>query len=210
MPTAPASLEEYIDEAGQIDVYSVVTITNNGSDTFKQDYANRRYTIEPGASRGVPYHGMVLWCGDPRSMDVPNDPKRRFRTDEFKRLRIFYGVYDDMTQWEARIPKLGVESLTGQVITTVLEDPDGLQTKPNITGEQDRLDFLSKELKATQERLSALMALMEGEQSNPSIPVSQVPTNLPQPASPDSSTTSNQIPMDDGAKEVPQKMKVSP
>lgn len=207
----PDTLEEYLDEEGRIDVYSSVVIENVGDTDFVGDYASRRYVIKPGQSRGVPYHGMVYWCGDPRAFDVPNDPKRRFRTDEFKRLRILYGVYDDMAQWYLRTPKLKVMSLGGKEITSVLEDPDGIKNgPPDINSEKDRIDFLTKELAETKARFESIMALMAGEADNPSVPLANLPTNLPQPASPDSSTEANQIPVDDGAKEVPQKMKVSP
>jgi len=117
------ALEEILNPEGTIRPYTMVKITNRGMTPFdgqKSFYENVEYPLAPGESRVVPYYAMCLWCGDPRAIDHPTDVRIRHRTDEWKRLRQFYGVYDDLTLIPSMIPHLEVTTLTGHRIYTIL------------------------------------------------------------------------------------------
>lgn len=173
-----AAIAEIASDEGVITDWQTMTLVNKGSDPFTIEYAMQKYIIpangslEKGNFAVVPYHAFVLYCGDPRSYDVPGDDKQRYRSDEWKRLRCRYGVYDDVSPSTLQqIPKLEAYTIHGDRVLTVLEDPEGVDSFPNsptgaVSQQQRTNDLLSKQLAEMQAKVDNLLAL-QNQQNNP-------------------------------------------
>ncbi|MGI9609650.1 MAG: hypothetical protein ACR2NL_05085 [Acidimicrobiia bacterium] len=131
---------------------SVVVYAENAmTRPFKGKYANQWYSIGPGETKLVPYHAMVLWAGDPRSVDKAQ-MHEKYRTHEYNRLRKKYGIYENSDR-VGELPQIvytDVES--GERLITVIDNPEqpasGLSTG-NVTADlQSQVSNLEAQLRA--------------------------------------------------------------
>lgn len=98
-------------------------VTNVGDRPYTDGYAGTTYLFNPGATQVVPKEAADLWFGDPT---VRNEKHRRRREQEYDRLRIRYGGFDDNDIFEENRPRVKVTSIDGETeFTTVLDDPQG-------------------------------------------------------------------------------------
>lgn len=149
---------------GKIDDWVTVKVVNNGDKDLRVDYANKRWDIAAHGERTLPYHCMVMLCGDPRAFDVPNDPRQRYRTEEWQRLRVRYGIYEHMHLVDEMLPKLAVYSLQGNPITTVLDDPEGdADTVQSMNeSEFERLQKANVQMQKQMEQISRRLEQLTG------------------------------------------------
>jgi hypothetical protein len=137
---------------------TAVRIRNAGTKQFRAKYAGEWYIIPPNVDHIVPYDAMVLWCGDPTLVDI--DKKRRFRTHEYARLCVKYGVYENADRMGENFPKLEIYNLADNTqIITVLDDPLGMNLTPEtqtIAVNQRQAD----QLRLMQEQFEAMQAEM--------------------------------------------------
>lgn len=127
-------------------------------DAFTGRWAGVVYVIPAGQETLVPWDAMANWFGNPNLID--RLPLHRNRTREFARLRIKYGVYDDMTTWAARVPSVEITTLDGtEKIVPVIHDPDGNHLNPAVESEAERsilrdtVDSMSQQLRVLQAKL---------------------------------------------------------
>lgn len=131
-------------------------------------YDSLEYVIKPGQDLIVQWEAMCLWVGNPDAADI--DDRRRFRTDEFRRLTVKYGVYERHHMMAELFPKLSVFDLTtGTKLITVCEDPEGKHLTPEV-----QMASQNEMLKAQLDQMQAQMAMVMQQlaQANPNIIVS--------------------------------------
>lgn len=145
----------------------VIYAENYGDEPLVWKYANQRYRLPPGQETIIPWEAMALYMGDPNLIDVPGDDRRRYRTDELKRLYFKHGAHDgDQVKWEANKPRVHCRSLDGEPIITVVDDPAGEHLTPEVSTRaqnimlQERMRRLEAELKS----LKRAERVSEGEQ----------------------------------------------
>lgn len=129
-----------------------------GGKDFKDKYDGEVYIIKTGGSAFVPWEAACRWLGDPNLVDDTNDKSRR---NEYNRLSVKYGVYENEELWEANRPTISVYSMDGDRITMLLDDPEGdeiLVAEQTIRESQqmeDRLQQMEREMVALRRRLRA-------------------------------------------------------
>lgn len=101
----------------------IVRVTNDGDKPFVGKFDGEKFTIAPKSETLVPYGAMVLWLGDPSARNT--DERNRHRVAENKRLHVKYGAYEDQEKWEVNRPTLSAFTLEGELIPTVVTDPEG-------------------------------------------------------------------------------------
>lgn len=136
---------------------TVVRLRNDGTKGFTQKYGGIKYNIPPGSEIIVPYMAMCLWLGHPNAVDI--DKKRRFRTQEFQRLCVKWGVYEHHELIDERFPKVSAWDVVDPTkeLITVVKDPDGKHLTPDIQTKLDR-DNLLEQMRAMQQQLAMLQA----------------------------------------------------
>lgn len=188
MPNAAnPAIDELINPVnGVIDEFTQVRVVNGTNQPIRWQYASRWFEIpgqnDPQGRRPhtvMPYHAMVLYCGDPRTFDVQGDMRQRDRTNEFKRLCTLYGVYDNIDNKtpQTHFPLVQVYTLNDTRLITVLDDPTGETTSDeasNLTAleQMQRLVAAQGEaLRQYQAQLAEMSRQMNGgfdESDNPS------------------------------------------
>lgn len=125
-------------------VGEVWRIRNVGTHEFKDSYNGNVYRAAVGSDTIVPVEAGILWLGNPNTRDI--DPRRLDRTNEFKRLRVRYGAYDNLDQpqgvtpmWDNVKPKVEAFTLDGDRVLTVVDDPFGELTAPVELTHQERI-----------------------------------------------------------------------
>lgn len=145
--------------------YTTVRVVNTGDKLLPMEWNSRKYHLKPGGINYVPYDCMKYWCGDPRAFDVPNGrPHERFRTNEWARLRILYGIYEntsDVQLMTSNLPSIEVYTPSGLRIPTVLDDPEGL-TMDEFANQVSELDSAKSEIELLRNELAKAMARMDG------------------------------------------------
>ena len=148
------------DTGTQIKYPQMVRIKNEGDSVFEARYAGERYRLVPGADTFIPWDAACLWFGHPYAVDVPGDKRKRYRTDELKRLYVKYGIYEHHDKREAMFPKVSVwDVATGERFTTVIDDPDGRNLNPAAITQADN-ESLQRQLAVMQEQMAMLQAQM--------------------------------------------------
>lgn len=175
--------------------YDTVRIRNVGTLPWSDKWNNQLYRCQPNGEALVPFAGVCLWFGHPSAIDVPNDPKQRYRTEEFQRLCVKYGVYDrheefvpgqvfvdDRGKDKNPIPQIEVYDLEGERLTTVLEDPDGTSMAPFSQAEQETLDLRVQIAQLQRQMQTLVQQAAVQERANTSIAQSpNVSDDLPDP-----------------------------
>lgn len=156
----------------------VVRITNQGTDEFRQKHGGRLYRIPPGSTAIVSFEAMCLWLGHPDAVDI--DKKRRFRSDEFRRLCVKWGVYEHHNLADERFPKLLVEDIEGDRIITVVDDPEGKHLTPDVQTRAER-DRLQDQMQAMQRQMAALQAQIQQQSQDDAAKVAAGDTRTDEP-----------------------------
>lgn len=144
-----------------------VTIVNDGDREFSMKYGPRdRMVLPPGAR--VTVVEEVAWQFTGRWW-MTNTNRNRDRVKEYDRLRVLYGAYEDDALWERNRPHLSVYDAMGNRITTVIDDPDGLQGGNAPQTEFSKTQTLEAQIALMQENQEKLqlqiMRLMEQRQN---------------------------------------------
>lgn len=149
----------------------MVRIRNDDTEPFQQKYAGTRYNLVPNAETFIPWEAMCLWFGHPFAVDVPGDKRKRYRTDELRRLYVKYGVYENHHEAKDRFPKISVWDITnGNKITTVVDDPEGKDLNPAAISQADN-EGLQAQIKAMQEQMAMMEArLLNSQNVNGAVP----------------------------------------
>src|SRR5689334_2685737 len=114
----------------------IVKVTNNGHKAVTIGWDSKYHTIEPGKTKFVPAEAAINAFGDPRTAETPRSVKTDAgevaalpsRAQEVKRLRLYYGgggLGDDRDFTLVDVPDVTVETLEGEEVKTVLQDPSG-------------------------------------------------------------------------------------
>jgi len=158
-----------------VGVGSIVKVTNEHPTRFFRGFWDlAEYVIPPGQTEFMPFEAMKLFFGDPRAVDQvrsSRDSKGLVaflpdRAGEVRRLRLLYdhgfgdytGKEGPEVVWEPhKIPQVKVETLDGQRIYTVIDDPAGHSILPAHTTQAEEADL--RETVVRQGRL--LQSLMD-------------------------------------------------
>lgn len=144
----------------------MVRIRNDDDKVFQQKYAGQRYNLVPGAETFIPWDAACLWFGHPFAVDVPGDKRKRYRSDELRRLFVKYGVYERHDEAGSKFPKVSVWDITnGERIITVVDDPEGRELNPAAISQADN-EGLQAQLKAMQEQMAMVQAQLAAQQAN--------------------------------------------
>ncbi len=132
----------------------ILQVTNVGEKLFRGQWDLVDYVIPPTGSDYIPFEAVKLFFGDPRATDKTRSARDTRglvsfipdRAAEVRRLRLLYAHgFGDYTGaegadvvWEFdKIPHMRVETLQGQRIFTVLDDPSGSSVLPAISTQAD-------------------------------------------------------------------------
>lgn len=137
----------------------MVRIRNEGDETFRAKYAGQRYVLTSGQDTLIPWDAACLWFGHPFAVDVPGDKRKRYRTDELKRLYVKYGVYERHDEAAEKFPKVSVWDLAepGKRYTTVVDDPEGKELNTAVITQADN-ESLQAQIAAMQQQMAMLQA----------------------------------------------------
>lgn len=180
----------------------VVFAENAGPTSFSQEYANARYVCDPGQRILIPWDAMCLWMGHPDAIDI--DEKRRYRTEEFERLCVKWGVYEHhdraKNNWvddkgnshPPMFPQLVITKIEDSSrVVTVVDDPEGKHLTPAVQSAadkarmEDQMDAMRRQMAAMQvqmvEMQQANAAEFAGSDTRTDEPLSRPPNKLPEP-----------------------------
>lgn len=150
----------------------IVRLKNVGTTPWKDKFNNRAYSMEPGEEIVVPFLAMCLWLGHPDAIDHPSDREKNFRFQEWRRLQVRYGSYDNVGEepivtkagtippWKDQVPKIEVLSMAGEPMVTVVDDPEGRHLKPaqqNIS----QVELMQSALERMQSQMEEMEARLE-------------------------------------------------
>lgn len=159
----------------------MVRIKNEGATVFQAKYAGQRYNLTPGADTFIPWEAACLWFGHPYAVDVPGDKRKRYRTDELRRLFVKYGVYERHDEAGDKFPQVSVWDIASQErILTVVDDPEGKNLNPAAITQADN-EGLQAQLKSMQEQMAIMQARIDAQQNN--VGMGDVPTEATETAS---------------------------
>jgi hypothetical protein len=97
--------------------------------TIELAWNGEKWRLAPGDSEFVPIEAAIRSFGDPYLVDEPTNPSR---SQEYDRIRTFWGVYaDDMKLHH--FPAVEVFSSKGEPLAMVLHDPTGETLKPVVS-----------------------------------------------------------------------------
>lgn len=150
-------------------------VTNLAKEDFRDTFCNQEYVIPAGKTGIVPDDACSLWFGHSTLLDQDREPLRR---QEFERLKIRYGAYDDVDLWEREKPLVTVEDIEGNKITTVIEDPTGETISPAPALNTD-LQVLEEEVRKQQRQIGLLMEELERRKGQESALQVELPKDEP-------------------------------
>lgn len=155
-----------------LDDSDIVRVVNTADAPFTIMYDSKSYKLEPGQDSFIPFPAAALWFGDPRSTgtlgSVVNERGLRSyipdRDTEVRRLRVKYDNQFGDENKIIRHPLVEVYALTGERITTVLDDPagDSVNVVPQTVQDQGNLMALITAQAQQIEKLTQLV--MERDQ----------------------------------------------
>lgn len=169
----------------QVKVGDIVHIFNEGTTIFRGMWDMVDVVVPPSGEDYISFEMAKLFFGDPRSNEavrsahdirgvvgfIPDRPS------EVRRLRLMYdhgfgdytGKEGPETVWEAnKIPHIRVETLKGERIWTVLDDPAGTTVIPALVSQQQDQDL--RELVRKQgQMITSLMDRLGLEGQHPAV-----------------------------------------
>lgn len=202
--------------------YTTVQMVNSGDVEFVGTYTGQEFRAGPGERIFVPFYAMCLWAGHPDAVDL--DRKRRYRTDELKRLQVKYGTHSFNGCWTTELcnGNPGVDGKSkhppmrhlpdihfyrvedGTEYMTVLADPEGKKIGAHTIAEVSQGTMESRalaDLQSTVERLQRELSVVQSSQGHASIPPAPEPRIPPAPGSSTVPTPSPQ-PVDNGDRQA--------
>lgn len=136
-------------------------VNNDESETVIFGYANQVYAIKPGRTGLVPFEGVCIKLGDPRSgpevTKIVTDDGRKFmipnRSSEMRRLSVLYGVYDQdrVDSILAAMPNVSVTNLDddAEPIVFPASDPNCSRFTP-MDVDQSQMAMMQRQLEKMQ------------------------------------------------------------
>lgn len=132
--------------------FAVVVNTSGDRDLSFPVPGNKRATIKPGERQMMPFDTIASAFGHPNARNLSH--KDRSREELYAQLRTYWGFHtgfdveteDQKTEthvrngtssWEKKMPPFRVETVDGEYIPMVLDDPEGLHPLPDDTGVVD-------------------------------------------------------------------------
>jgi hypothetical protein len=170
MASAPL-LNEMFSDITLSDPDEMMKVTNTGKIPLEWAGYRRVYILEPGKPVFIPFHVVVRYMGDPRSVYKKTEsfvtpsgdrgviPERRA---ELVRLSIWYGLYHDKIRFLPQCaPSVTVTTLTDRVLQFPINDPDSVAYGYNTMETQNidvrtELDRVKSQLAALEQRQQAL------------------------------------------------------
>lgn len=152
----------------------VVILRNESSDNFRMRYLTVEYVIAAYDELVVPWEVMVSFMGSPEVQNL--GPRRMDRRNVYEKLRVKYGAYYDDELWEQNKPKLSAWRVTGDRLTTVIDDPDGLAITPSQVSQQEaaatatQIAILQQQLEATTRLVTQLTGQANSTGMTPPVP----------------------------------------
>jgi hypothetical protein len=190
----------------------IVRAINHGTQPVTLTYGGRDYVVHPNKESAVPFDAMVLWFGDPRSMNIIRSYKDSHdiytwvpdRETEVRRLRIKWGITTGPTNTIPLHIPIRFSEFDGTPIITVVDDPDGdnINVMPQTVTE---VELLRNQIVALTSRLDQQEAAMRPSPVDDEIAASvgehDIATQISQAAHPSqpvtASATDADIPYDD-------------
>lgn len=155
-------------------------LTNNGTENRTFTYAHKKYVVEAGSHKVVPFDVIRLYFGDPRSVtgieqryeDPDGNPNARIgkREKEIDRLVVQYGLYPGAESSLPNHPLIRdfvVETLDRVEIFCPAVDPDGQISyahREATNSVQDTATLLAQ-MQRKQEQQQALIDQLMGSQT---------------------------------------------
>ena len=182
----------------QVKIGDILAVSNVGTRIFRGQWDMVDYVIPPGGSDFLPFEAVKLFFGDPRSTDQVRSARDArglvsFLADrpaEVRRLRLLYSHgFGDFTGkegveqvWEDdKIPHVKVETLQGERVWTVLDDPAGSSVLPALVtqADDDRLrDIVEQQGKLIRSLMDRVGMQSLSDLANPEI---NLPEDTPPP-----------------------------
>lgn len=142
-----------------------MSITRDGEKPLTLMWDSRPYVCPVGKETFVPFEAMMVAFGDPRSgenMSSVRDPAGNvmFVSDRATEVRRLRTLYDNQVGPEGEImfaPEATVADVEGEIVTTVLNDPEGEATIAIPQTALDREQLLAQ-LQRQQRMIEALAA----------------------------------------------------
>ncbi len=194
--------------------HQVIQLVNTGDTLWRGQYASTWYEAKPGERIFIPFFAMCHWFGHPDAADVPGDRQRQYRLDEFRRLQVHYGVYDDgMEAFKAAVPDVQLFTATGEKIITVCDDPVGDHLRPAMN-DKKQIELMQTAMEEMQKQVVALQSMIQLQQRADDSTVkagddvgSDTPRPIPVPKAP-TSEVSPDVPIPPGVPTAPHSIPV--
>lgn len=182
----------------QVKVGDILKCTNTGTRIFRGQWDLVDYVIPPDGADFIPFEAVKLFFGDPRSGKtvVSFRDSRGIvgfipdRSAEVRRLRLLYdhgfgeytGLEGPQVVWEPnKIPDIRVETLKGERIFTVIDDPSGASVTLAATTQSEEAS-LRETVRQQGELIRALMERQNFAGNIPDVPEDEPPDMVYDPA----------------------------
>lgn len=161
---------------------STVYVINKEPNRRTYKFAGRSYILEPDEKVPVPFEAATLWFGDPRAAqdimsvrDADSDVVSWVpdRDSELRRLTVRYGGDD-----HAKFPEVEIQDLEGNVLHSVIEDPEGEHVLPAVTTLSES-QLKDKKIDDLMARLERMEAMLTGNSGQVEQPLTEEPVDLP-------------------------------
>ncbi len=154
-----AVAQQQIDGQGGVDLGIPIRAVNRGTVPITWLYARVKYLLQPETPTFVPYMAMCYYQGDPRAIDRPGRPMHeQYRRNEYARLRIVHGVYENESAWEG-IATVDCYPIDSDIpFNTVLRDPEGVNM-----GDTQRDDAEISLMRASMESMAQQLRVMQAQ-----------------------------------------------
>lgn len=162
----------------------ILRLHNDSPVAFKDQYASMPYQCPPGESIIIPFDALCLWFGDPRLQDRPALVQFD-RRDEYERIKTRLGIQvKEATGEQWAWPDVWFESLEGERVVTLIEDPEGSkQSFANVSrGNLTDAEAVAQELEIVKKQQALLLEQLQKLQEqglNPAPTLADVPDDVP-------------------------------
>lgn len=144
-----------------------VRAVNDSSEPITWRYARVKHVLNPGVPTFIPYLAMCMYQGDPRAIDLPTGrPQDQHRRNEYARLRVHCGVYEDDAKW-ATVPHTHVTCYpidSDVPFNTVLRDPDGVN-QADEKSSNSQAQFLQQKMEEMANQMRVMQAQLAMQQN---------------------------------------------
>lgn len=154
-------------------------IVNEGDEPFTSKWEGNTFTIKPKSEIMVTLDAANRWTGNAATV---NDGKVNARREEYNRLRVLYGAYENDEKWVKNQPHLAVYDLDGNRINTVIEDPEG--TRLTATPADKTTRSMQEQLEDMQRQMEAMTRAIADQEASAATGVGATegrPSSMPEP-----------------------------